>query len=139
MTTLTGTDFRPAKPWPWLTSLGGHLNRLLLRRHTVLDVRPEDLALLHNLPPGCLIAPNHAHYSDPQVIMEQARRAARRLVYMATREAFDKWGGLAGWFLQRLGAFSVNRGGTNEEARQFALAFEKKENLKPIISNLPAP
>jgi cell division septation protein DedD len=28
---------------------------------------------------------------------------------------------------------------TLQEARQFALAFEKKENLKPIISNLPNP
>ena len=123
MATLTGTDFRPARPWPWLTALGGQLNRLLLRRHTVLDLPPADLSLLHDLPPGCLIAPNHAHYSDPQVIFELARRAGRRLVYMTTREAFDKWGGLAGWFLQHLGAFSVNRGGTNEEARQFARAI----------------
>ena len=123
MTTLTGTDFRPAKPWPWLTAFGGQLSRLLLRRHTVLDIRPADLTLLRDLPPGCLITPNHAHYSDPQVIFELARRAGRRLVYMTTREAFDKWGGLAGWFLQRLGAFSVNRGGTNEEARQFARAI----------------
>jgi cell division septation protein DedD len=28
---------------------------------------------------------------------------------------------------------------TLQEAKQFALAFEKKENLKPIISNLPNP
>ena len=28
---------------------------------------------------------------------------------------------------------------TLQEARQFALAFEKKENLKPIISSLPSP
>ena len=123
MATLTGTDFRPAKPWPWLTSLGGQLNRLLLRRHTDLDLRPADLTFLRDLPPGCLIALNHAHYSDAQVIFELARRAGRRLVYMTTREAFDRWGGLAGWFLQRLGAFSVNRGGTNEEARQFARAI----------------
>jgi hypothetical protein len=123
MATLTGTDFRPAKPWRWLTSLGGQLNRLLLRRRTGLDIRPADLTFLRDLPPGCLIAPNHAHYSDPQVIMELARRAGRRLVYMTTREVFDKWGGLAGWFLQHLGAFSVNRGGTNEEARQFARAI----------------
>jgi len=123
MATLTGTDFRPARPWPWLASLGGQLNRLLLRHLTVLDIRPADLTLLRDLPPGCLIAPNHAHYSDPQVIFELARRAGRRLVYMTTREAFDRWGGLAGWFLQRLGAFSVNRGGTNEVARQFARAI----------------
>ncbi len=120
METLTGTDFRPAKPWPWLISLGARLNRLLLHRHTILDVRPEDVALLRNLPPGCVIAPNHAHYADPQVTFEVARRAGRRVIFMATREAFDICKGMWGWFLQHLGVFSVNRGGTNTEAREFA-------------------
>ncbi len=120
MATLTGIDFRPAKPWPWLIYLGAQLNRLLLRRDTELDVRPDDLALLRNLPPGCLIAPNHAHYADPQVTFELARRAGRRVSFMATREAFDIAAGCWGWFLQRFGAFSVNRGGVNVEARKFA-------------------
>ncbi len=120
METLTGTDFRPAKPWPWLISLGARLNRLLLHRHTILDVRPEDVALLRNLPPGCVIAPNHAHYADPQVTFEVARSAGRWVIFMATREAFDVCKGMWGWFLQHLGVFSVNRGGTNTESREFA-------------------
>ncbi|HSD51421.1 MAG TPA: 1-acyl-sn-glycerol-3-phosphate acyltransferase [Candidatus Methylomirabilis sp.] len=120
MATLTGTDFRPAKPWPWLITLGAQLNRLLLRRDTELDIRPEDLAVLRNLPPGCLIAPNHAHHADPQVTFELARRAGRRVNFMATREAFDIAAGCWGWFLQRFGVFSVNRGGVNVEARKFA-------------------
>ena len=113
-------DFRAAKPWPWLIFLGGQLNRLLLRRDTELDVRPDDLAVLRNLPPGCLIAPNHAHYADPQVTFELARRAGRRVIFMSTREAFDVAAGCWGWFLQRFGVFSVNRGGVNVEARKFA-------------------
>ncbi len=120
MDKLAGTDFKPAKPWGRLITLGGLLNRALLSRHLTLDIRPADLELLRSLPPGCLIAPNHAHYSDPQVTFELTRRAGRRVVYMATREAFDAWGGWAGWFLQRLGVFSVNRGGANVEARKFA-------------------
>ncbi len=51
---------------------------------------------------------------------ELVRRAGRRVIYMATREVFDAWRGLGGWFLQRLGVFSVNRGGTNVEGRRFA-------------------
>jgi hypothetical protein len=39
---------------------------------------------------------------------------------MATREAFDIAAGCWGWFLQRFGVFSVNRGGVNVEARKFA-------------------
>ncbi len=116
----TGTDFRPAKPWEWLITLGGFLNQVLLSRHITLDVRPADLELLRGLPLGCLIAPNHAHYSDSQVTFELVRRAGRRVIYMATREVFDAWRGLGGWFLQRLGVFSVNRGGTNVEGRRFA-------------------
>lgn len=41
---------------------------------------------------------------------------------MATREVFDAWGGWAGPIVQRLGVFSVNRGGVNVEARRFARA-----------------
>lgn len=120
MVTLSGTDFRPARPSGWFIRLGGLLNRVILPRHTILDVRPEDLALLRTLPPGCLVAPNHAHYADPQVTFEIARRAGRRVIFMATREAFDVCRGAQGWCLQRLGVFSVNRGGINTEAREFA-------------------
>lgn len=122
MARLTGTDFRPTRPWGPLIALAALLNRILLPRHTTLDVHPADLALLRSLPPGCLIAPNHAHYADPQVTFELARRAGRRFIYMATREAFDGWGGWQGWIIQRLGVFSVNRGGANVEAQKFARA-----------------
>lgn len=120
MPQLTGIDFRAAKPWRGLVSIAALLNRIVLRRHTTLDVSPNDLAHFRTLPPGCLIAPNHAHFDDPQVTFDLARRAGRRVIYMATRELFDAWRGLGGWFLQRLGVFSVNRGGPNVQARQFA-------------------
>lgn len=121
MTELSGTDFKPAKPLGWLIAFAGLLNRLRLYRHITLDVDPSDLALLRDLPPGCLIAPNHAHsIADPEVTFELARRAGRRILYMATREAFDSWLGCRGWLFQHLGVFSVNRGGDNEDALRFA-------------------
>ncbi|MEK7853636.1 MAG: 1-acyl-sn-glycerol-3-phosphate acyltransferase [candidate division NC10 bacterium] len=120
MARLTGTDFRPARPSRSLIAIATLLNRVILPRHTTLDVRPADVALLRALPPGCLIAPNHAHYADPQVTFELARRAGRRFIYMATREVFDGWWGWQGRIVQRLGVFSVNRGGANVEAQRFA-------------------
>lgn len=120
MARLMGTDFRRAMPRGWLIALARLLNRVLLSRHTTLDVRTADLARLRALPPGCLVAPNHAHYADPMVTFELARRAGRRVIYMATRELFDRWRGVTGWFLQRLGVFSVNRGATNVEGQRFA-------------------
>ncbi len=120
MARLTGTDFKPAKPSRSLIAFAALLNQVILPRHTTLDVRPADLALLQSLPSGCLIAPNHAHYADPQVTFELARRTGRRFIYMATREVFDGWWGWQGRIVQRLGVFSVNRGGANVEAQRFA-------------------
>jgi hypothetical protein len=40
---------------------------------------------------------------------------------MMNREAFGEGFGTAGWWLQRLGAFSVERGGRNEEAKRYAI------------------
>jgi hypothetical protein len=101
-------------------ALAAPLNRLLIGRHTTLDVRPTELALLRRLPDGCLIAPNHSHYFDAQVTFELTRRAGRRVIFMATRELFDSCWGFGGWLYQRLGVFSVNRGGANQEGRKFA-------------------
>lgn len=120
MARLTGTDFRPAKPRGPLIACAAFLNRATLPRRVTLDIPPADLALLRSLPRGCLIAPNHAHYADPEVTFELARMAGRRFIYMATREIFDGWWGWKGWTIQRLGVFSVNRGGANVEAQRFA-------------------
>ena len=52
--------------------------------------------------------------------LELSRRCGRRFLYMMNREAFDEGFGSAGWWLQRLGAFSVERGGRNEQAKRYA-------------------
>ena len=45
---------------------------------------------------------------------------------MMNREAFDEGFGTAGWWLQRLGTFSVERGGQNEEAKRYAIDAVKR-------------
>ena len=45
---------------------------------------------------------------------------------MMNREAFDEGYGSAGWWLQRLGAFSVERGGQNDEAKRYAIEVVKR-------------
>jgi len=45
---------------------------------------------------------------------------------MMNREAFDEGNRAAGWWLQRLGAFSVERGGqSNEESKRYAIEAVK--------------
>jgi len=71
---------------------------------------------------GVILAVNHADQTDFKVCLELSRRAGRRFLFMMNREAFDEGWGVAGWWLQRLGAFSVERGGLhNEEAKRYAI------------------
>ena len=56
-----------------------------------------------------------------KVCLELSRRCRRRFLSMMNREAFDEVLGIAGWWLRRLGCFSVERGGHSEVAKRFAI------------------
>ena len=121
-------SFRPATPqrwvlWPVQTYLSLDLawrNRLRLER--------RDLEVLRDLPRGAgtILASNHADETDFKACLELSRRCNRRFLYMMNREAFDEGRGIAGWWLQRLGAFSVERGGRNDQAKRSAIEVVKR-------------
>ena len=75
---------------------------------------------------GIIIASNHADEADLKVCLELARRCRRRFLFMANREAFDECFGVAGWWLRRLGCFSVERGGNNDVAKRYAIDVVKR-------------
>ena len=75
---------------------------------------------------GIILASNHADETDMKACLELSRRCRRRFLYMMNREAFDEGFGIAGWWLQRLGSFSVERGGHNEVAKRFAIDVVKR-------------
>jgi 1-acyl-sn-glycerol-3-phosphate acyltransferase len=63
-----------------------------------------------------LVAPNHPDHCDPHAMMEAGRRTGLPFHYMAARETFDARGGFNGWFMQRAGAFSVDRDGADRRS-----------------------
>jgi len=65
---------------------------------------------------GILIAPNHSHEVDAYVLSQTSKRVRRHFYYMAAWPAFTMWGGLGGWVLQKMGAFSVDRDGADRRA-----------------------
>lgn len=65
---------------------------------------------------GVLIAPNHSHDSDPHVMMEAGARAGCQFHFMAAWQMFSGHGGIDGFILQRMGAFSVDREGCDRRA-----------------------
>ncbi len=122
-----GPTFRPAKPVSWLIAGAQILNRIDLAWRNRLRIEQRDLEVLRTLPrtAGIILASNHADETDMKACLELSRRCRRRFLFMMNREAFDEASGLAGWWLQRLGSFSVERGGHNEVAKHFAIDVVK--------------
>ena len=119
-----GPSFRPAKPRGWVIRAVQTFLRFELARRNRLRLEPRDLDVLLALPQGAgiILTANHADETDFKACLELSRRSGRRFLFMMNREAFDEGYGVAGWWLQRLGAFSVERGGPhNEEAKRYAV------------------
>ncbi|MGP0066776.1 MAG: lysophospholipid acyltransferase family protein [Isosphaeraceae bacterium] len=120
--------FRPARSPGFIIWGARILNRLDLAWRNRLRIEPRDLEVLRGLPQGLgsILVSNHADETDMRACLELSRRCGRRFLYMMNREAFDEGFGIAGWWLQRLGAFSVERGGRNEEAKRYAIDAVKR-------------
>jgi 1-acyl-sn-glycerol-3-phosphate acyltransferase len=128
-TTKSGNPtFRPAKPVGWVIGGAQIVNRLDLAWHNRLRLEKRELELLRSLPAGAgiILASNHADETDMEMCLELSRRCPRRFLYMTNREAFDEGFGIAGWWLKRLGSFSIARGGHNEEAKRYAIDVVKR-------------
>lgn len=117
--------FRPPRQSPVLGSLLAELSRrfYLQRRFHVSEVEVQGAEAVKDcvrrgLP--VLIAPNHADHADPHVLLQAARHCGSRFYFMAAREGFES-SVLNRWVLQRMGAFSVDREGTDLSAVKTAI------------------
>lgn len=122
------TGFRPAKHCRWIIWTIQLWNALDLAWHNRLRLDPRDLEILKNFPKdsGLILAANHSDEMDPRVCIELSRRSHIRFTYMINAEAFEEWHGIYGWLLQRLGDFSIERSGSDQAARRYAVDIVKK-------------
>jgi 1-acyl-sn-glycerol-3-phosphate acyltransferase len=129
------TLFRPAKPWRWAIGLVQTYLRPILYWRNRVHIDTADLDVLAGLPSGMglILTPNHADEKDIEVCLDVSRRCGRRFFFMMNREAFGEGFGVAGWWLQRLGAFSVERGGENGAAKRFAIDIVKRGSEVLVI------
>jgi 1-acyl-sn-glycerol-3-phosphate acyltransferase len=121
-------DFRPAKHCGWIIWIIQLWNAIGLAWHNRLHLDPSDLEILKTIPKdsGLILASNHSDEMDPRICIELSRRSHLRFTYMINSEAFEECHGLYGWLLQRLGGFSVERGGNDQAARRYAVDIVKK-------------
>ena len=73
----------------------------------------------------CLLGSNHADETDFKACLDLSRRCNRRFLYMMNQEAFDEGYGIAGWWLQRLGAF-LRSGEAKHQAKRYAIEVLKR-------------
>ena len=123
-------EFRPAKHCSWIIWTVQLWNAINLAWHNHLHLEARDLEILKTIPKdsGLILVANHSDEMDPRVCIELSRRSHLRFTYMINSEAFEQWHGLYGWLLQRLGDFSVERGGGDQMARRYALDIVKKRH-----------
>lgn len=57
-----------------------------------------------------IILLNHADRQDPSVVVFLAKHLKEQIHCMVAREVFDWYHGVLGWFFQKFGCYSVNRG-----------------------------
>ena len=127
--------FRPAKHYRWIIWIFHFLNALDLAWHNRLRIDSCDLEILRTIPKdsGLILAANHSDEMDPKVIFELSRLCHRQFTYMINAEAFEEWHGIIGWWLQHLGGFSVERGGSDQAARRYAVDVVKKDHDSLIM------
>jgi hypothetical protein len=117
--------FWPARPSPFWMAVSDPIRRYFA--HTFWRIGEVDIgrieALYQRFGPndGVLIAPNHSHEGDGHVLQEASRHLKRPFYYMAAWEAFQRHWGIDGWFLQRWGAFSIDRESTDRRALREAV------------------
>lgn len=131
--------FRPAKPsrfWQWaLTPVRRHLVR---RSYRVKDIRitGQDRALGAVAGAGgVMFAINHPAHGDPFVVFEVMHRLGLPCCYLAGWQVFRGWWGLRGRTFQRLGAFSVDREGT--DLRAFRAAVDVLSDRRRSLAIFP--
>lgn len=120
--------FIPEKPSEAFIRAAQEVVHAQLQHQTPVYLSDQDLNKLKELPKqsGLILAPNHADETDPRLCLEISRLSGRRLISMCNREAFDELFGLAGYVLQRLGHFSVERGAHDTNAIEHAIEVVKR-------------
>ena len=119
-------EFVPPKPNGAIIALAQFLNRRIglpgkSHRLTGVEVRGAESFATAQKEKGARIVllPNHPTHSDPQVMTEICRQLGVRPSFMAAYEVFARSKAMA-WVMQRFGAFSVDREGSDRKSMKCA-------------------
>jgi 1-acyl-sn-glycerol-3-phosphate acyltransferase len=113
-------DFRPPKDSPALIKLVKVALPLYMKyflHDTQVELMPGAAERFQRVKgKRGMVCPNHSNRHDPQVMFEVSKLLGEDFNFIAAREVFDWNDGINGWWLQRMGAFSVVRGAPDKES-----------------------
>ncbi len=132
-------DFRPSKENPPVIWAGRWMLPFIMRfflKVFKVDIDPESLERLkstHGF--ATVLVPNHVTDADPYVMFALSTRLGERFRYMTAQESFYTHAGgrLRGFFLQRLGCYSVVRGAVDRESFRMTREVLTKGEQKLVI------
>jgi len=121
-------EYFPPKPNRLIAWLGEWWSRRYLLagpEHRIQSVTVENAGPLqkiqHEHGARVLLLPNHSTHSDPMIMAEACRQVGVWSIFMAAYDVFLR-SRAQGWVMQRMGAFSVNRDGSDRRSMKDAIA-----------------
>ena len=115
---------KPNRLVAWLGEQGNKRFHLPGPMHLMESVQVENYQALQDINrqhgARLLLLPNHSTHSDPQIMVEACRQIGLWSFFMAAYDVFERDSRVA-WVMQRMGAFSVNRDGSDRQSLKDAV------------------
>jgi 1-acyl-sn-glycerol-3-phosphate acyltransferase len=115
---------KPNRLVAWLGEQGNKRFHLPGPIHLMESVQVENYQALKDINrqhgARLLLLPNHSTHSDPQIMIEACRQVGLWSFFMAAYDVFERDSKVA-WMMQRMGAFSVNRDGSDRQSLKDAI------------------
>ena len=115
---------KPNRLVAWLGEQGNKRFHLPGPTHLMESVQVENYQALKDINrqhgARLLLLPNHSTHSDPQIMIEACRQVGLWSFFMAAYDVFERDSKVA-WMMQRMGAFSVNRDGSDRQSLKDAI------------------
>ncbi len=115
---------KPNRLVAWLGEQGNKRFHLPGPMHLMESVQVENYQALKDINrqhgARLLLLPNHSTHSDPQIMVEACRQVGLWSFFMAAYDVFERDSKVA-WMMQRMGAFSVNRDGSDRQSLKDAI------------------
>ena len=115
---------KPNRLVAWLGEQGNKRFHLPGPMHLMESVQVENYQALKDINrqhgARLLLLPNHSTHSDPQIMIEACRQVGLWSFFMAAYDVFERDSKVA-WMMQRMGAFSVSRDGSDRQSLKDAI------------------